>query len=664
MLRKGDHSLQALSPLLKLGLALCLWPAVLMAQAGVSTDPLSGQPSDGFGATNPYNLVQTHWIVAGKVTTLEGDPIPHAKVQVEPTNGAAEIRNLETDFQGRFQTEYWLNADLTRDLRVSLVANKKGYLKAHEIVHFLKADKPWVIPITLLDERKDPALLSQEDLIFTVAPQLKNLGAADGLSAKSEKDYARGVEDFLDRNRPDRALGSFSKVLDRDSGCVGCRTMTALAELASSDWDGATRDLGDAVNATLKDRAHGRAEPLVVYGVMESWRHNNDQAAAYFTEALKFAPQDALALQELGRSEMLLQNWPLADAYLAKALAAGAGSDARLMRVEVLLSEDQWDEANAEMGRYLNGRSADKMPLQVRQVWLQLQDKKRVQALYVKPKSPAANHIDYLHELPKDLEGVQPATSQDQLDSILAAVGKNVQELFRDFPNTSSVEQIHQQKLTKKEKVAGTLDQKFHYLCLAPVDAFGPGFQEYRVGVGDNAVQPQALKEGFMLTSGFASAPLIFHPAYQAQSTFRLVGRQKIDGREALVVAFAQRPDKARVNGSFKSGGITLPTFSQGVAWIDPEKFQILRLRSDLLTPLADVRLDRETTEIQFGETHFKGVQAGFWLPREVSVAVDWNGRRLRNQHEYSDFRLFSVGSTQKLGKLKVNQQPPVEVTN
>ena len=58
-------------------------------------------------------------------------------------------------------------------------------------------------------------------------------------------------------------------------------------------------------------------------------------------------------------------------------------------------------------------------------------------------------------------------------------------------------------------------------------------------------------------------------------------------------------------------------------------------------TVVPDVKLERQTTEISFGETHFKGMQIGFWVPQEVSVAVDWNGRRLRNQHQYSDFRLF-----------------------
>jgi len=160
-----------------------------------------------------------------------------------------------------------------------------------------------------------------------------------------------------------------------------------------------------------------------------------------------------------------------------------------------------------------------------------------------------------------------------------------------------------------------------------------------------------------MLTSGFASSSLIFHPVYQPEATFRYLGRQKINARDAFVIAFAQRPEKARVNGAFKYGGTTMPTYSQGLAWVDGETFEIVRLRTDLLKPLPEVKLEKETTEIDFGENHFKDVAAAFWLPREVTVSVDWNGQSLRNKHEYSDFKVFNVGASQKIGKPKDLEQ-------
>jgi tetratricopeptide (TPR) repeat protein len=629
---------------------------VLLAALFLSPAPLIAQtislPGAGFN-TLDIRQMQNHMILAGKVTTLDGDLIRGAKVDVDSLNGLAGFRSFTTDLQGKFQTEYRISADSIQDFSVTLTVAKKGFLKAHETINLGASPKTWNVTVTLREPGEDPKLLSQADLISRLAPRLKKLGASEGLSAAGEKDYARGVEEFLDRNRPDRALLPFTNVTGHDPSCLQCRTMLALAQLDSGDWDGAYRNLAQAINKILADPSVGRPEPLLALGVMESWRRQPRNAAGYFVEALKYAPQDPLALQELGRSQLLIQNWGAADQYLSKAMAAGAGPEVRLLRVEALLGEDQFHAASTEMTRYLEGRDVKKMPIQVRQLWAQIEIRKKVLAAYLqaKPKGDAA--IDYLHRPPRDLKGLEPATDQGQLDSILSAVGKTVAEFFRNFPSTSSLEQIHQEKLSRKQKRGATLDQKFRYLCFTPAKAWGPGFEEYRADLSGIQALPQGLQDGFMLTAGFASASLLFHPTYQSQAAFRYLGRQKVNGRDTYVIAFAQQPEKARLNGTFNFGEISMTTFSQGLAWVDSESYEITRLRTDLLMPLSEVKLERETTEIAFGEVHFKSIGKGFSVPRQVAVTVDWNGRHLRNEHRYSDFKLFNVEATDKPGMPK-----------
>ena len=264
---------------------------------------------------------------------------------------------------------------------------------------------------------------------------------------------------------------------------------------------------------------------------------------------------------------------------------------------------------------------------------------------------------DYLRRTTPELQGLTPASDQAPLASILAAVGKNVSGMFQNFPNTSSVETIHQEKLRRNGKVNGEEHETFHYLCLITNQSWGPGFSEYRANASGGEGQPRGLQDGFMLTSGFTSASLIFHPAYQAQSTFRYLGREKLNGRDTLVVAFAQQPAKSKLYGTFKSGDVLMTTFTQGLAWVDAQTYQILRLRTDLLKPLPEVKLDKQTTDVDYAEVHFKGIDNGFWLPKDVNVTVAWDGKTLRNQHEYSAFQVFNVAATQKIDKPKPSQQ-------
>ncbi len=629
--------------------AVCLLPVPLRAQAP-GAGAFSGDPN--VNTANPYNNLQKHWIVAGKVTNLHGDPVAGVKVVVEPSQ-AGEFRTVQTDLQGQFRTEYDLNVDLVRELTVSLTVNKKGFLKARQIVNFGNADQTWAIPVTLRDPNQDPDLLSQADLIKALTPNLKKLGPSDGLSDKSEKEYARGLMEYFERNRPDHALPFLTKVVGRDASCIRCRTMLALADLDFGDWDGANRNLTQAVEEDRKDPKQARPEPALALGVMESWRHEPERATGFLAEALKYSPKDPLALQEIGRMELVLQNWATANAYLDNAVADGASPEARLLHVEALLNVGQSDAANKEMTRYLDGQDVKTMPLRVREIWAQVQNRKKVETTYAKVKTDVDEPIDYLRRTTPELKGLESDEDQKLLEPILTAVGKNVWEFFRNFPNTTSLEQIHQEKLKGNGKGGEKQDQKFHYLCVTPTQAWGPGFSEYRANLSGDAGQLGGLTEGFMLTSGFASASLIFHPVYQSEATFRYLGRQKVNGRDTYVVAFAQRPVQAHLYGSFKEGQVQVTTFTQGLAWIDAENYQILRLRTDLLKPLPEVALKRQTTQIDFSEVHFKSVAEGFWLPREVAVTVDWHGRVMRNDHEYSDFKVFNVDSTQRVGKPK-----------
>jgi hypothetical protein len=297
------------------------------------------------------------------------------------------------------------------------------------------------------------------------------------------------------------------------------------------------------------------------------------------------------------------------------------------------------------------------MPPRVRQLWVSIQNREKVEAAYGKTKPQKGREIvDFLQHPPANLTpGLEPAADQQQLSSILDGVGAKILEMTKSFPNTSSLEEIHQEKLGHKGKVSNTQDQKFRYLCMVPRQAWGPGFMEYRADLSGNEASVKGLTEGFMLTKGFTSAGFIFHPTYRSESNFRYLGRQKVNSRNTYVVAFAQIPGKAHFSGKFRQANTTVTTLCQGLAWIDSSTYEIIRLHTDLLTPLPELRLEGEATNIDFKEVHFKSLGAGLWLPEEVTVTLDWNGKVLRNTHEYSDFKIFNVDATEKIGKVKAS---------
>ncbi len=242
------------------------------------------------------------------------------------------------------------------------------------------------------------------------------------------------------------------------------------------------------------------------------------------------------------------------------------------------------------------------------------------------------------------LKKLQPARTQEELPAILDKVGKNVATLFSSFPNTSSREKVIQEILRPDGSVRESSYQEFYYLVLADPAKDATGFKEYRT---DKKGKPTDLATGYLLTQGFASTSMIFHSRFQSDSRFRYLGRQVMDKRETEVVAFAQKPT-AREGATFVASGKVTILLAQGVAWIDPANYQIIRLRTGLLVPHGEIKLRREDTDIRFGEVSFKEAAAPLWLPRRIVVEIEWQGVTSRNTHLYSDFKLFSVETEQK----------------
>ena len=247
-----------------------------------------------------------------------------------------------------------------------------------------------------------------------------------------------------------------------------------------------------------------------------------------------------------------------------------------------------------------------------------------------------------------ELTGLEPAATQDELGLILRGIGENVEGFFRHLPNTSSREEIRGEILGRNGKASSTYEERFQYLLVLRPEDPPSQLREYRTAEEAANGPFDVLQRGFMRTSGFAVTSAHFHPLYRSSARFRLLGRQSLEGRPTVVVAFAQRPESAKITGTLDVSGKSVAVLFQGIAWADAETHQILRLRSDLLKPPPQSRLQRETTEILFGEVHFKDAAAVMWLPHEVSVTVEWKRKVFRNWHRYSDFKVFKVQAIEK----------------
>ncbi|MGA3323328.1 MAG: hypothetical protein ABSF45_02560 [Terriglobia bacterium] len=245
-----------------------------------------------------------------------------------------------------------------------------------------------------------------------------------------------------------------------------------------------------------------------------------------------------------------------------------------------------------------------------------------------------------------ELKHLEPAESPDLLPQILKGVGATVAAFFDNFSNTTCTERVISKLDTPLTTSALHYDNTYNYVALAQPGPLKCRLQEYRTDAKGEPVKLDA-KSG-VLTFGFVTLAVHFHRDFQADSRFRYLGREEVEKQNTYVVAFAQRPEVARQTASIKFGDRAGIIFMQGVAWIDPLSFRILRLRTDIEQPEVNVGLQKETIQVLYSEVSFTEDGKTLWLPREVYVTGQVGKLNFHNQHRYSDYRLFKVQVDQK----------------
>jgi hypothetical protein len=245
-----------------------------------------------------------------------------------------------------------------------------------------------------------------------------------------------------------------------------------------------------------------------------------------------------------------------------------------------------------------------------------------------------------------ELKPLKPAESQEVLPQILERAGSAVAAFFDNFPNTACTE--HVTSNVHRASLAGALhyDNKYNYVALAEAGSMKGRLREYRTDAKGAPVQPDGI-----VTFGFVALSVNFHPDYQADSRFRYLGREEMEKQDTYVVAFAQRPKVARQTASVQFLGQSGIVYLQGMAWIDPVSFRIVRLRTDIQQPESNVGLLKETIQVLYSEVSFARSGETLWLPREVTVTGQLKEYLFHNQHRYSDYRLFQVQVEQKQDK-------------
>src|SRR6266403_1142395 len=252
--------------------------------------------------------------------------------------------------------------------------------------------------------------------------------------------------------------------------------------------------------------------------------------------------------------------------------------------------------------------------------------------------------------LPPDIDEKVPPVELGvacNIEEVLEKSGKRIQEFIANVDQFTATETVSHESINKWGFASHPIRFQFDYLVSIKRNHLGLlTVDEYR----DSHHLPVQFPDG-IATTGLPALVLIFHPYYVQNFSISCEGLARSKGGLAWQMYFRQRPDKPNTVRTYQIGaeGQAYPVALKGRAWIAADSFQIVRLETDLIDPLPQIRLVADHAAIEYGPVHFQSRNLDMWLPQNAEVHYDWRGRRSHRRHNFRNYLLFSVEDKQRI---------------
>jgi hypothetical protein len=233
-----------------------------------------------------------------------------------------------------------------------------------------------------------------------------------------------------------------------------------------------------------------------------------------------------------------------------------------------------------------------------------------------------------------------------KLTSLLNRTGDQTAAFLDQFSDVKCTEHVVQQKLGKEDRVELKEDSSYDYLVILTNSGGDLSLSESRLPLRD--AKPDRKNTSMLLSNGFATLFLVFHPYYAQSFQFTLAGEETVNGRGLDKVTF-QHIAGMKSPAALALRGREYPLELSGTAWIVPETGTIARIAASIGDTLQDVGLKSLQAEIEFAPLPLADPKLVYWFPTRASVEVQTPRQHWRNLHLFTDYKKFSVATQEKV---------------
>lgn len=232
------------------------------------------------------------------------------------------------------------------------------------------------------------------------------------------------------------------------------------------------------------------------------------------------------------------------------------------------------------------------------------------------------------------------------LDHLLARTSAQTASFLDQFSDVKCTEQVRQEKLGKDDKVELKEDSTYDYLVILTNTNGELNLSESRIPVKE--AKRDRKNTSMLLSNGFATLFLVFHPYYSAAFKFSTAGEEMLAGRLLQKVSFQHVPGM-KSPAALALRGREYPLELSGTAWIDPETGSVVKIEAGIADTLQDVGLKALRSEIDFAPLKFADARQTYWFPTQARVEVETPRQHWRNLHQFTAYKKFSVTTEEQV---------------
>ncbi len=248
-------------------------------------------------------------------------------------------------------------------------------------------------------------------------------------------------------------------------------------------------------------------------------------------------------------------------------------------------------------------------------------------------------------------------------EMILDAALNRMNSDLINFEKFTATEHVERQEIDRYGWPGPISMHDFPYIVFVhPLGKTSFYVEEFRNGEDDKSEFSSASASSITSVNLNSMGVNVLQPIYRPRFDYSCEGVTNVRGQAAWQIHFVEkREGKGDGVRRWQLNYETYEVPIKGRIWISSASFAVLRVETDLRDPVkGKLDLTKDHLLVDYGPVNFVGGDKQLWLPWSAENYMERAGKRYHHRHLLSNYLLFNVDTTHKVGKPSEVPAPPV----